>query len=30
MADRIIEVKDGKIIRNYMNENKMNVEDIEI
>ena len=25
MADRIIEVKDGKIIRNYMNENKMNV-----
>ena len=30
MADRIIEVKDGKIIRNYMNENKMNIEDIEI
>lgn len=30
MADRIIEVKDGKIIRNYMNENKMNVEDIDI
>mgnify|MGYP004460703679 FL=1 len=30
MANRIIEVKDGKIIRNYMNENKMNVEDIEI
>ena len=30
IADRIIEVKDGKIIRNYMNENKMNVEDIEI
>ena len=30
MADRIVEVKDGKIIRNYMNENKMNVEDIEI
>ena len=30
MADRIIEVKDGKIIRNYLNENKMNVEDIEI
>ena len=30
MADRIIEVKDGKIIRNYMNENKMNVEEIEI
>lgn len=30
MADRIIEVRDGKIIRNYMNENKMNVEDIEI
>ena len=30
MAVRIIEVKDGKIIRNYMNENKMNVEDIEI
>ena len=30
MADRIIEVKDGKIILNYMNENKMNVEDIEI
>ena len=30
MADRIIEVKDGKIIRNYMNENNMNVEDLAI
>ena len=30
MADRIFEVKDGRIINSYKNEKKLNVEDIEI
>ena len=30
MADRIIRVKDGKAVDNYLNPNKADVEDIEL